>query len=205
MDGKGMTCQECLSRHSEFLDGLLTAQETARCLVHLEGCASCARFHEVVTRSLALVTELPRVEPSADFQDRLQHRLLHLQDELARHDRFAGSGSLASLAIAAVIAFVAWGPLLVPSGTGGRAGQASAAPPSETPLLAEHSSAPDEVAPTYVEWYDDAPGMPALDGASSLSAAFPGPYSPLIVEAPVTRSSRRAARAMFAAYYPALE
>jgi hypothetical protein len=186
------------------VDGLLDEREAVRFLVHLEGCTSCARFHEVVTRSLALVNELPTVQPSADFQDRLQHRLLHLQDELARHDRFAGSGSLASLAIAAVIAFVAWGPLLL-QGTGGRAGQASAAPTSAAPVLAEQTDRTDDQVGAPVEWYDNAPGMPALDGASSLSAAFPGPYSPLIVEAPVTRSSRRAARAMFAAYYPALE
>jgi len=199
-----MTCQECLSRHSDLLDGLLDAREAARCLVHLEGCSSCARFHEVMTTGLALVAGLPTVEPSADFQDRLHHRLLHLQDELARHDRFAGTGSLASLAIAAVIAFIAWGPLLIQGSTGGRAGQASAVRASDARQLAEQDAG-IITSPSSVEWYDNAPGMPALDGASSLSAAFPGPYSPLIVEAPVTRASRRAARAMFAAYYPALE
>jgi predicted anti-sigma-YlaC factor YlaD len=194
-----MTCQEYLSRHSDYLDGVLDAQEVARCQVHLEGCSSCARFHEVLTRSLALVTELPAVEPSADFQERLQHRLLHLQDELARHDRFAGTGSLVSLAIAAVIAMVAWGPLLMQDGTAGRTGQASAAPTSNARVAGQNDRT------RALEWYDNAPGMPALDGASSLSAAFPGPYSPLIVEAPVTRASQRAARAVFAAYYPALE
>lgn len=195
-----MTCHDYLSRHSEFVDGLMDAGTAARWRAHEEACNSCARYHRVVIRSLALLVDLPVVEPSDDFSERLQHRVLHLQDEMARHDRFAGSGALASLAIAAALAFVAWGPMLLAGAASARAGSARvvASVPAEHTQSAEGES-------SLVDWYASAPGMPALGGGSSVFAAFPGPYSPLVVEAPVTRASRRAARAVFATYYPALE
>jgi len=198
-----MTCQQFLPRHSDFLDGVMDFEEAAACQAHLDGCISCARFHTAVTRSLALVGELPAVQPSPDFQERLQHRLLHLQDEMSRHDRFAGSGALASLAISAFIALIAWGPLMMRDAA--RPGQARATEPENAPNVADALPAGTAEDFTPVDWYDAVPGMIGLDGAASLSTAFPGPYSPLIVEAPVTRVSRRAARAVFAAYYPALE
>ncbi len=191
-----MSCQEFRSLHADYADGVLAEPAASHYRAHVESCADCARYDRIVRESLTLLTTLPSVSPSPDFHERLQHRLLHLQDEMARHDRFAGSGALASLAIAAAIALVAWGPLLV----GGSS--------FETERVAVVDAAAEQIADqdeTPMGWFASAPGMPVLDGAPSMSAAFPGPYSPLIVEEPVTGASRRAARAMFAAYFPAVE
>lgn len=182
-----MTCQEFLSHQPDYVDGCLDAAVVARCDAHLSGCANCARRERILRKSLSLLSELPAVAPSTDFQTRLDHRLLHLQDELARHDRFAGSGTLAVLAIAATIALVAWGPMLFQ------------VRPEGMPAVAVQSVR----TPASLEYYGRGSG--AGDGGASLSATFPGPYSPLIVEAPVTRASPGAARAMFAAYYPLVE
>lgn len=194
-----MTCQDFLSSHSDYMDGRLDADADARCSEHVDACPECARHHRIITRSLRLLGDVPTVEPSSDFHDRLQHRILHLQDEMARHDRFSGSGTMASLAVAAVIALVAWAPLMLPDAMGGDKRIADAR--SLTTRAARTASR--DMAP--VEWYGSAPGTPVQDGPLSMSAAFPGPYSPLIVEAPVTRASGRAARAVFAAYYPGVE
>lgn len=185
-----MTCQEFHSHQSDYLDGVLDEAASARCRAHMACCVSCARRERVVQESLSLLSALPAVEPSENFQDRLEHRLLHLQDEMARHDRFAGSGALATLAIATAIAAVAWGPMVFDGVQ------------SASTVVARQS---DDVVRRGVEWYGGAPGTSGLEGAQSLSAAFPGPYSPLIVEAPVTRTSPRAARAVFAAYYSLVE
>lgn len=194
-----MTCQEFRSRHSEYLDGWLNADEEARFRAHIEACAGCARHDRVVRRSLELVATIPSVEPASDFHERLQHRILHLQDEMTRHDRFAGSGTLASLAIAAIIAIVAWGPLVWPAGVRDVDGPAVAAGEQSAPAAGTATDL------GTIEWFGGAPGSPGAGGPHSMSAAFPGPYSPLIVEAPVTRTSRRAASAVFAAYYTGVE
>ena len=195
-----MTCQEYLSRHSEYLDGRLAEEVEARFRAHTEACASCRRYDEVLERSLPLLRALPGVEPSDDFAERLNHRLLHLQDEISRHDRFAGTGAFASLTIAAMIALVAWGPVMFGQSAAARADRGPGVE-AQTATV-ERASLGDHPA----DWF----GQPSLydarmTGAESLSAAFPGPYSPLIVEPPVMGSSSRTARAVFAAYYPTLE
>ena len=200
-----MTCQEFLSRHAEYIDGRMDGEGSARLKGHIEGCESCRRYDRVLRQGLALYRELPPVAPSEDFSERLQHRLLHLQDELSRHDRFAGSGAFASLTIAALIALVAWGPVVFAGSAEARLGRATAYEVGQVAAPVAEAGTVEERTPSG-EWFGQ---TPLYDGrmrsGSSLSAAFPGPYSPLIVEPPVTGASPRAARAVFAAYYPTLE
>jgi|GEM_PF-446370 len=107
-----MTCQEFLARHAEYMDELLPASEVARWEAHISACASCARYDRVVRRGVELLRAAPQIEPSSDFFPRLQHRIYNLEDEMRGGHRGPGAGAMASLAIAGVLAFLAWSPLL---------------------------------------------------------------------------------------------
>ncbi|HLU24740.1 MAG TPA: zf-HC2 domain-containing protein [Longimicrobiales bacterium] len=107
-----MTCQEFLARYSDYLDEQLEPLEAALCRAHMERCPSCARYDRVLRRGLALVRELPQIEPSSDFMPRLQHRLYHVDDDLEMGRRASGASAMVTLAIAGMLAAVAWSPLI---------------------------------------------------------------------------------------------
>ncbi len=107
-----MTCQEFLARHAEYMDDRLTSPEAARWEAHVAACASCAHYDRVVRQGVRILRALPEVEPSTDFFPRLQHRLYNLEDELRAGARGPGASTMVSLAIAGVLALLAWSPLL---------------------------------------------------------------------------------------------
>ncbi|HEX7050617.1 MAG TPA: hypothetical protein VF188_10480 [Longimicrobiales bacterium] len=111
-----MTCQEFLARHSEFLDSVMDPLDAARWCDHVASCPSCARYDRVLRRGHGLVQELPRPEPSPDFFPRLQHRIYSLEASMDAERSAGGAGALVSLAVAGVLALLAWGPLLRGSG-----------------------------------------------------------------------------------------
>jgi len=182
-----MECQEFLRLHSEFLDVRLSPEDADRCEAHAASCASCARYDRVVRRGVELLRRLPPVPVSADFMGRLDARIESARDDVfAARSTGAASGVVVSLAIAALLALAAWGPLL--SGTPGQAadriveverGYTRPVAESLMPL-----PAPD--------WWD-APAIGAAFGgvpAPHIETAFPGPYSPLIVMPPVVDGGR---------------
>jgi hypothetical protein len=107
-----MTCQEFLARHAEYMDDLLTPPEVARCEAHAAACTSCARYDRVVRQGVSLLRSAPEVQPTDDFFPRLQHRLYNLEDELRDSSRGPGANAIVSLAIAGVLALLAWSPLM---------------------------------------------------------------------------------------------
>jgi hypothetical protein len=107
-----MTCQEFLARHAEYMDELLTSPEADRCQVHAAVCASCARYDRVVREGVQILRTFPEIEPSDDFFPRLQHRLYSLEDELRVSARGPGASAIVSLALAGVLALLAWSPLM---------------------------------------------------------------------------------------------
>jgi hypothetical protein len=139
-----------------------------------------------------------------DFEARLQHRVFHLQDEMWRHDRFATTGATMSLVLAAMIALVAWGPVLMRELESGPASEAAVDVSADVGPVAADVIQTQEVPETGLpteSWYGN-PGalVGGYDGAS-LNAAFPGPYSPLIVEPPVVGLSGRGARAVLTSFH----
>jgi hypothetical protein len=141
-------------------------------------------------RGLQLARALPEIVPSSDFDQRLQHRIFHVQDELARTDRVGASGAVVALALAGVIALAAWSPVL----TGRDATQAARAESGLTEAAARGAGHDPIDAPPW--WYGGTAGRvfsftamspTPIATLSELAAAFPGPYSPLIVSPPVTR------------------
>ena len=112
-----MDCGIFLNGYSDYRDGLLPAEERAAFEAHAKECEHCARYDRVVAKGVRVYRDLPRLEVSDDFMDRLQHRLYHVDDELAaarRRRSPVSRGAAAARAAAAAIAGVALLPRLYP-------------------------------------------------------------------------------------------
>lgn len=112
-----MDCDIFLDGHSDFRDGLLALPDRAAFEAHLRECDHCARYDRVVEKGVQVLRGRPELEVSDDFMDRLQHRLYHVDDEMAAARRRRGPvsrGAVAALAAAASIAAVALIPRLYP-------------------------------------------------------------------------------------------
>ncbi|MGH7507114.1 MAG: anti-sigma factor family protein [Longimicrobiales bacterium] len=172
-----------MARASEYLDGELPVEARDRVAVHLARCPGCARYHRVLDRGLEMVRELPDIAPSSDFHDRLQHSLFHVRDEMARGTRLSPTGAALSIAVAGLIAFAAWSPFAedpVPFVEAGVAVMDGESTDPGAPVAAIGGADP---------WFLGAP--PSYGNAHappSVALAFPGPYSPLIIQPPIPGS-----------------
>jgi anti-sigma factor RsiW len=70
-----MDCREFRKQHLAFVDDTLSAVDTAAMRRHLQACACCARLDTRIRRGLLLARNLPVVQPSPDFLERLNARL----------------------------------------------------------------------------------------------------------------------------------
>jgi hypothetical protein len=106
-----MKCQEFLEAYTLVSDGLADDAEAARVRAHRERCGCCDRYARVLERGVALLEGLPPVEPSDAFRPRLEHRLLHVDEELAalrRGGAVSATTGAAAVAIAILFLAVAW-------------------------------------------------------------------------------------------------
>ena len=80
----------------------------------MAACVSCARYQEVVSRSVALLHAMPKAELAESFRMRLQHRLFHLDhdDSLARAGRESATPAVTVLGMAILLTAVAWSPMI---------------------------------------------------------------------------------------------
>jgi anti-sigma factor RsiW len=201
----GALCEELLARYGDYIDGQLSPLQAARLQLHLEVCGSCARYDRIMSRGLELVRELPDLTPSHDFEERLQHRLYHADDAAALAAQRPAAGAVAAFAVAGVIALLAWSPMLLSTDDGTavvvaneqRREPTRAQPAYMTPVPAR-TNAPVHVpltAPLHGagDLWQPAVAVPPLSSGdmSRILAAFPGPYSPLVVNPPVHGRSVR--------------
>lgn len=107
-----LDCSEFLEGYSGFRDGTLGEVRSADFEEHLGVCDACARYDRVIRDGVALVRELPEIEPSYDFLPRLQHRIYHLEDDRARARQGSGASAVLISGIALAIGATAWAPLL---------------------------------------------------------------------------------------------
>jgi anti-sigma factor RsiW len=98
-----MECREFRSKHVAFVDDLLSAVEMDAMLRHLAGCPRCSRQDTAIRRSLLLVRNLPPIQPSHDFVQRLNARLAQL-GPTARDDLITPRTMFVSLSAFAVLA-----------------------------------------------------------------------------------------------------
>ena len=93
-----MDCREFRDQHLPFVDDTLPGVELVRMQMHLNECEECARHDATIRRSLMLFRNLPRIEPSSDFSERLEIKLR----EAKLADAAAASGTRSRRFAAAV-------------------------------------------------------------------------------------------------------
>jgi hypothetical protein len=185
-------CDEFMARHSDYMDGLLPTLAAARLQAHVEVCLACARYDRVVRKGIDLVRDLPVIEPTCDFQQRLQHRLYHVEDASLLAQGRPATGAAATLVVAALIAMLAWSPVLLRDGQPAAiAGDATFIQHDGDDRVTDTDFGPAAASalPAFLDaatWYP----LPASEPHATRLAAFPGPYSPLVVAPPVHRSVR---------------
>jgi hypothetical protein len=187
-----MSCDDFLSLYSDYLDERLPPAAAARLRAHAAACLRCARYDQVMRRGLELARAMPAVEPSHDFHARLQHRLLHVREEIGADGSPVGGGAAVSLALALLLAVAAWGPML--GGTDDSletVGEAALVdPPAELPPT-------DRRIPEDAGWWQPASiATPPRD----LTGVFPGPYSPLVVTPPTADYQSGIVRTVLSSY-----
>jgi anti-sigma factor RsiW len=95
-----MDCREFCDQHLAFVDDTLAGIELVRMQRHLGECDSCAKRDAKIRRALLLFRNLPSIEPSVDFSERLEARLRSSQ----HNDLFVTTRNLRRSAIAATVA-----------------------------------------------------------------------------------------------------
>ena len=75
-----MDCREFHKKHCAFIDDTLSGIELVGVQRHIAECEDCAKHDAIVRRSLLVFRNLPRIEPSADFSERLNVRLREMKD-----------------------------------------------------------------------------------------------------------------------------
>jgi hypothetical protein len=173
-----LTCRDLLERHAEYLDGLVTDREARRFDNHLQSCRNCQRYDRVVRRGLLLARNLPEVEPSEHFHERLQARLMGLDSEPPREPIVANSATL--LVIAAVLALIAVTPFLVNLDTGAE------------PVVVTSSSVPTFVPLGPAELMPTPPSHPTA--AVLVRLDQPIYFSPVVISPPAVQTAPSAPR-----------
>lgn len=70
-----MDCRSFRKHHFAYLDDTLSGELMAAAQRHILMCDRCAEHDTLVRRSLLLARNIPMVEPSPEFRDRLRERL----------------------------------------------------------------------------------------------------------------------------------
>ncbi|MEO5510188.1 MAG: hypothetical protein ABIS27_06120 [Longimicrobiales bacterium] len=171
-------CSVFLEDHSAYLDEFLSDAEAARHEAHAQICGSCGRYARVLGQGLSMVRELPELEASAHFEERLRHRIFHIEDEAASAGR--GGRTIIGIAAAAAIALIAWSPLVWRS---------LSIDPSSQQRTASAAASLTSAVPAQ-DWYA-LPVSAELDQMPVYRlAGYAGTYSPLIVSPPASASPR---------------
>ena len=100
-----MDCREFCEQHVAFVDDTLAGIELVRMQRHIAECESCAKHDAKIRRALLLIRNLPSIELSADFSERLEARLkeCHSEHLLAATQRNLKRGAIAATLASAVM------------------------------------------------------------------------------------------------------
>jgi anti-sigma factor RsiW len=96
-----MDCRTFRDNHLAFLDDALADTALVAMQRHLNECAACSKHDTAVRRSLLVFRNLPAIEPSADFQARLNARLYEARRTARSAPTYRGPGLSAFAATAA--------------------------------------------------------------------------------------------------------
>jgi len=108
-----MDCREFSEKHLAFVDDTLAGIELVRMQRHISECEGCAKQDSKIRRALLLFRNLPAIEPSTGFAERLAARLEEAhENDLLRETttrnlrRGAVAATFATLASAAMLAYI---------------------------------------------------------------------------------------------------
>jgi hypothetical protein len=129
-------CQTFIERYSAYLDHDVSWAEREEIEAHADECETCARYDRVVRRGTDVLRDLPELEVSEDFGERLQWRL-HQEDWEAKRERNLArpAQALGTAALAGMIALAAWVPLMRPRPSVGSLPAVAAAAPARPGVL----------------------------------------------------------------------
>jgi hypothetical protein len=84
-----MNCREFRSKHAAYVDDTLSGVDLDAMALHRQFCERCSQLDTRVRRALLVARNLPTIQPSAAFSQRLQARLDAERNtgELLRHAR----------------------------------------------------------------------------------------------------------------------
>lgn len=102
-----MDCREFREKHFAFVDDTLPGVELVGMQMHLTECEPCSCHDATVRRSLMLFRSLPRIEPSADFSQRLERKLREAKLAEAAHGGHTRTlGAALTLTSAAMLVYI---------------------------------------------------------------------------------------------------
>lgn len=175
-----LSCKEVLARHSEYLDGEMAPLDLERWRAHLAECALCARYDRVLRKGVRMLADRPAVEPDPTFKLHLRYRLA--DEERRSQLRPVTMNAAASVSVAAVLALVAWLPIMVLARGDERA-----------PAAAVTSLSTTDQRASEIAWHGghgmserhahDKPSV-TLNHTTTAASLIGRRYTPLIVEPP---------------------
>jgi hypothetical protein len=118
-----MDCREFRRNHVAFVDDLLPGIDLVRMQRHVIECGRCSHHDTMVRRALLVVRNVPRIEPSPDFSERLHARIRALgpvSHTAGRHAVRPKMGTFAALTTGMVAAGMLTMAAVSWSGTAGR-------------------------------------------------------------------------------------
>lgn len=188
------TCDEFLFRYSDYADGRMSEVQASQWREHLVRCASCARYDRVAHRAGELLKQFSTASVADDFEFRLHHRLVHMEEEERERTYASGTSVTTAVLIAGMLAAVAWSPVLRRMAGGERPGVAATSPAVTEPVAQRGSMdlhriapllarSPNATSPADLTQPDAAPLFEPAD----MNAASPGLYSPLVIHPPAFR------------------
>ncbi|MGQ0562989.1 MAG: zf-HC2 domain-containing protein [Gemmatimonadota bacterium] len=187
-----LSCKEVLARHSEYVDGELTAAEAERLRAHLAECALCARYDRVLRRGVSLLNVAPELEPGSEFDLHLRNRLADEAQRMAL--RPVSQHAAIGVSIAATLALIAWLPFMLASGGG------------STPTMVRVNALANGVTSSEIAWHGEAalqqeahtnpsaPAAPTLESTHIQASIVDPGYTPLVIEAPTAPPSYSSVR-----------
>jgi hypothetical protein len=102
-----MDCKDFRNNHCAFTDDTLAGVEVVQMQRHLVECERCARFDWSVRRSLLVFKNLPTIEPSADFEVRLQEKIQRsISAQAAQQRSFRLAGAAAAVFGAVILGYI---------------------------------------------------------------------------------------------------
>lgn len=103
-----MDCRQFKKNHCAFTDDTLAGVELVSMQLHIAECEQCARLDWSVRRSLMVFRNLPSIQPSDDFEARLQEKIRNSVTVQAANERsFRLAGTAAAVFGAAMLGYIA--------------------------------------------------------------------------------------------------